>query len=104
MGWLFRVLSHNNTSQGMFFMIQFSMLLISPIMAAAGLYAVVRCIMQMCEAAERSPVHPRLFARTFGIVDMVCMLMITVGGTMGMQGNKAGDQVRFSSSLDGDGE
>jgi hypothetical protein len=60
------------------------MILISPIMIAASTYMVLARIMQMVDAGSRSPIHPRLFSKIFGGGDVVCLLMISVGGVFGL--------------------
>lgn len=81
-GYLFRALAHNNPSSSFFFSIQLMLILISPIMVAAGLYAVFAGMMNKIDGGVRSPLHPKLIKRGLGVADIVWMLMITVGGSM----------------------
>jgi hypothetical protein len=53
-------------------------------MIAASIYMVLARVMQMVDTGSRSPMHPRLFNRIFGGGDVVCLLMISVGGVFGL--------------------
>ncbi|KAF2108439.1 RTA1 like protein-domain-containing protein [Lophiotrema nucula] len=81
-GYLFRALAHNNTSSRIFFSIQLMLILISPIMIVAGLYAVFAGMMGKIDGGVRSPLHPKLITRGLGPADVVWILMLSVGGSM----------------------
>ncbi|KAF2795377.1 hypothetical protein K505DRAFT_239933 [Melanomma pulvis-pyrius CBS 109.77] len=83
-GYIARCLAHFKTASPMFYSIQSMMILISPIMIAASVYMVLARVMCMVGGESRSPVPPRLFNKIFGGVDVLCLLMISVGGVIGM--------------------
>lgn len=53
-------------------------------MIAASIYMVLARVICMVGGESRSLVHPRLFNKIFGGVDVLCLLMISVGGVIGM--------------------